>query len=960
MVGAPRITAMRQRSRQRERRRVGARLALLFALVFSLGTALAGVVLGLVYTDLSRDLPSLEALPVLLDPANGELLQPTRLYDRTGEHVLLTLENPAVEGREFPGLDANQSNYLPPALISATLASADPAFWQHSGFTLIGLRQGLHPTLAQQLVSDLLLWDEPPGLRRSLRERLLASQVTARYGREKVIEWYLNSTYYGRLAYGAEAASRVYFGKPAAELSLGEAALLAATARSPALNPIDAPQAAAENQSKLLNQMLAQGMISAPQYEQAAQEQVAFSQPISSKEELAPAFARLVLEQLEKRVNLDRLKRGGLRVITSLDYDLQLQADCAARAQLARLAGKSGEILTADGQECITARLLPTLPIREGAQGIGLAANVVVLDPSNGEVLAMVGQPAPGLDPAQQPGHPAGTLISPFIALTAFTRGLSPATLLWDIPEGDESETAGSYHGPVRLRVALVNDYLEAIEQLLARVGAQNILETARQFGLDMQSSTQNGASSLLEDGEIDLLSVSRAYGVLANQGILAGVEMPASPEGDEPSASEAATILGLEDNQGRQWPTPGIEFRQGGISHRPLINSDLAYLATNVLSDEPARWASLGHPNPLEIGRPAAAKIGSTPDERHAWTVGYTPQILTGVWIGDPAADPQGSVSAEQAAALWHAIMQHASRDLPAEGWSVPPGISQMQVCNPSGLLPTRDCPDVVNEVFLFGTEPTQADSLYRSLQINRETGRLATVFTPPQLIDEQTYMMLPPEAEHWASLAGLPVPPEDYDVILATTPDSTQTAISEPGMLAFVKGKIVVRGSAAGDNFVSYRLQVGKGLNPQEWLLLGEDSTESVENGELGEWDTSSLDGLYSLQLLVVRQDQRVDSDLVQVTVDNTAPNIAILSPTDGEEAAPRGEQMILLAEASDNLGIQSVDFYIDDKLIDQRSLPPFASPWKIEPGEHTLRVVASDQAGNTAEAQVVFRVK
>ena len=960
MPDVQQVISMRERQRQKERRGGGGALGLGCALLLSMVVALSGVTLGLVYTDLSRDLPSLAALPALLDPPQGELLQPTRLYDRSGQRVLLTLENPGAAEREFPNLDTTQSNFLPPVLITATLASADPDFWQHSGFTSTGLRQGLHPTLAQQLVSDLLLWDEPPGLRRSLRERLLAAQITARYGREQVLTWYLNSANYGRLAYGADAASRVYFDKPVSQLTLGEAVLLAAVARSPALNPLDAPQAALENRTALLHTMLAQGVISLQQYEQANQEKPAFRPPLGSEEELAPAFAGLVLEQLGQSVNLARLERGGLRVITSLDYDLQLQADCAARAQLTRLAGAPAETLTADGQDCMAARLLPTLPQKEGAGKGELGANVVILKPSSGEVLAMVGQQTPGLDPAHLPGHPPGTLINPFIALTAFTRGLSPSTLLWDIPDEGNNDPTVDYQGPVRLRTALVNDYLIPLKQLLTQVGSQNALETARQFGLDLQAPDQAGPQQISENSEIGLLDASRAYGVLANQGVLAGRELPAVPGSNELAASEAVTVLGLEDYQGEEWPAPGVEFGQGSTFRRPLINPDLAYLVTHVLSDEPARWPSLGHPNPLEIGRPVAAKIGATPGEQHAWTIGYTPQILVGVWIGDPALTSQQSLSAEQAAALWHAIMQYAARDLPAEDWTVPPGISQVQVCNPSGLLPTSDCPDVVNEVFLFGTEPSQTDTLYRKFQVNRETGRLATVFTPPELIDESVFLILPPQAEEWARLAGLPTPPDEYDVILAPEQASPEVAISEPAMLAFVKGKLDIIGSAAGEDFSYYRIQVGKGLNPQEWLQIGENVTTPVEQGKLGEWELQDLDGLYSLQLQVVRQNQRVDSVLVQVTIDNQSPQIAILSPVEGEVATPRGGQHILLADASDNLGVQSVAFYIDGKLLDQRTQSPYAIPWKSESGQHTLRVVAVDNAGNETEAQGEFSVK
>ncbi len=185
-------------------------------------SALAAVLVGVVYSSITEDLPSLAALPDLLDPPDGILRQPTRLYDRTGEHVLLTLENPGADGSQYLTLDSGEPNFLPASLISATIATQDPYFWKHAGYSLDGIRQNAHPTLAQQLVSNLLLWDETPGLRRALRERLLAAQITSHFGRQQILTWYLNSVNYGRLAFGADAAARVYFGKPASRAHLAE------------------------------------------------------------------------------------------------------------------------------------------------------------------------------------------------------------------------------------------------------------------------------------------------------------------------------------------------------------------------------------------------------------------------------------------------------------------------------------------------------------------------------------------------------------------------------------------------------------------------------------------------------------------------------------------------------------------------------------------------------------------
>jgi hypothetical protein len=190
------------------------------------------------------------------------------------------------------------------------------------------------------------------------------------------------------------------------------------------------------------------------------------------------------------------------------------------------------------------------------------------------------------------------------------------------------------------------------------------------------------------------------------------------------------------------------------------------------------------------------------------------------------------------------------------------------MDVCDPSGLLPTADCPNIVSEVFLQGSEPTRPDTLFRTYQVNRETGALATVFTPPQFIEERVYMIVPPEAEAWALAAGVPVPPDSYDAIQPPVMDP-EVNIRAPALFAEVGGVVQIIGSAAGEGFDHYRIQVGRGLNPQEWIQVGEDHSLPVVDGVLAEWDTRGLEGLYAVQLVVVRADQRLETAVTQVTV-------------------------------------------------------------------------------------------
>lgn len=309
--------------------------------------------------------------------------------------------------------------------------------------------------------------------------------------------------------------------------------------------------------------------------------------------------------------------------------------------------------------------------------------------------------------------------------------------------------------------------------------------------------------------------------------------------------------------------------------------------------------------------------------------------------------------------AALWHAILKYATRDLPSKDWEVPPGISTLTVCDPSGLLPTEVCPSVVSDVFLSGHEPTQPDTLYRAYQTNRETGRLATVFTPPELIEERVYMIVPPEASDWARQAGVETPPDSFDLIDTPNP-SPQVQITSPEMFANLKGKVTIRGSATGDDFLSYRLLVGKGLNPQNWLAITDENNSPVENGILGTWDTANLDGLYAIQLIVIRAGEQVETTTIQVSVDNQAPQVTITYPPEGETISAQENSFITIqVQASDNLGLERVEYKINGTVIETQRQPPFALPWRAQGGDQRLSVKVVDVAGNENSTSLIFSV-
>ncbi len=802
--------------------------ALSIGMVISVALAAAILFIAFTYADITRDLPSVEILPRLFNPPNGSLLEPTRMYDRTGTHLLYTF-SPTDTPRRYIPINAQNPQHIPEDLVNSIIAVQDPQFWSHSGYALQGYNNpNTHATIAQKLVYDFILYNEKPSLRRAIRERILAAQITSQFGRGQIMEWYLNSAHFGNYAYGAEAAAQLYFGKSASQLTLAESVILAATTETPALNPLDAEGVALQRGREVIYVLNQLGMISGDRAANALIETPQVQPAPLSPFNFAPAFQNMVLSQLESQIPRERIERGGLRIITTLDYDLQKESKCITEIYATRIAG-----LDEPKDECNSARILPAPPSSTALTDS--SASALILDPRTGQILAAVGETNRGAETPLISEHAAGSTLDAFVYLTGFTRGLSPASLTWDIPaEGAAQNFDGEFHGPMRLRTALANDYQLPMENLRAQIGVENVTNIESSFGIDSVN--------------ISMAKLAGAYGVFAMQGIYFGREI----NGEFISAA----VLRVEDlNRSTllDWSQP---------QSKPVLPVSLAYLMTHILSDESIRKdASL-----FDVGRPAGVKIGQTFDGHNAWVVGYTPMHIVVTWTG--ARGENANITPRYPAVLWNALMKIAAGDSPADGWTAPEGIATITVCDPSGMLPTRECPRLVNEIFLNGNEPTQADNLYREFDINRETNLLATVFTSTELIETRTYLIVPENARSWALSSGLEVPPNSYDAIQAP-PTVPNVSITSPTLFSEVTDAVKIIGTAAGDDFQYYRVQVGKGLDPKEWIQVGSDSTNPVESGVLAEWDTKGLSGLYAVRLLVVRANQRVDTAVIQVTV-------------------------------------------------------------------------------------------
>jgi len=957
-----RVMIRRNRHKTEKAERLSSRLKPVgFGFLLILSLVMAAAVLGAswLYASVTEGMPSIQEVETFFNPTDGLILQPSRLYDRSGQTELLALDNPG-SLRAYVWLDPNRDVHFSPLLAEAVTALNQPDFWQSSGADWKHFDDPAPRTLAESLISRLLLWQEDASPRRAVRMRLLAWQLTATYGRERVLEWYLNSASFGRQITGAESAARVYFGKSSADLNEAEVALLAGLSTAPALNPHDSPQAAEDLMHTSLDRLVSAGLFTEEIRQAALDMGLAIQAPPEQTSPVAMAFTRLAIQQLSALVSDDRLALGGLHIRTTLDMVQQEQLECALKAQLDRLETTT----TPADSTCAAARLLPALPPLEQPLPAETQAAGMLMDPTSGEILALAGKTTlEGVsdDYADMQG---GTALSPFLAAAAFSRGYNPASLVWDLPRPsvDDSElltrdVAVQYRGPIRLRTALVSDRLNPLENLIDTLGARNTWRLVRPLGINSLENVYAPEKLLEGGGSVTLLEIAQGMNVFANLGDLYGLSITAG------EALQPSTLLSVEDIYGESM------FDNDIVRRQPVLSAPLAYLVHNVLSDEPMRRAELGYPNPFELGRPAGAKYGSAADGKEIWAAGYTPQRAAVIWMGIGAdtetKNENGidvgmekeffftkSLGVKAAGGVWNAVMRQSLTSLSTLDWTVPKGVSTLDVCDPSGMLPTANCPSRVKEVFLQGSEPTTTDDLYHPVQINRETGNIATVFTPPGLTEEAVFLSIPEEARDWARAAGIATAPTDYDTIQAGTP-LDDVKIDQPALFSQIGGKVAIRGTAAGDGFKNFRIQIGEGLNPKDWVQIAE-NTIPILNSQLAEWDTTGRNGLYAIRLVVVRDDNTLQTALSQVTVDNTPPEITIASPREGISVSGV-KPVFMQAEITDSSPVTKVEWLIDGKPIGESNQAPYTFEWNTpQRGTRHLTVKATDAAGNLTETK------
>lgn len=631
------------------------------------------------------------------DLTNRKIAQSTKIYDRNGELLYDIFQN---QNRTPIKLSE-----VPDVVKKSTIAIEDKDFYSHKGFSAFGITRAIYgiivrrrleggSTLTQQLVKNALLSGERT-VTRKIKEFILAIQVEGSYSKDQILEMYLNEIPYGGTAYGVEAAANLYFGKHAKDLNLAESALLAGLPQRPSVySPYGShPELSKSRQAEVLRRMVEDGYISKEKAEEAKSEKLTYRTSQNEAGFKAPHFVLYVKQKLIEQYGDKEVEQGGLRVTTTLDNKLQESVQKIIKEEVEKLKGAK--------------------------VGNGSA---VVMDPRNGQILAMVGSKdyfAKDYDgnvnvtlSLRQPG----SATKPVNYSAALIKGYTPSTVLVDVktefPGGDRPSYIpvnydGQFHGPVQVRFALGNSYNLPAVKMLAMVGVKDVMDLGYRMGLSTWEPTQEnvnnaGLSLTLGGREVRLLDLVTAFGTLANSG----------------KKQDPVSVLKIADAKDKTL----YEYKE--VEGVKILDEGVAFIISNILSDNSARTAAFGSNSVLNVpGKTVSVKTGTTDEKRDNWTVGYSPSAVVGVWVGNndnSPMDPSVSSGVTGASPIWNKITTLVLKDKGDEKYQPPTNLDQIEIDGLMGGKP-RDGSSTRREYFIKGTEPTGHSSAYQNRKVCR-----------------------------------------------------------------------------------------------------------------------------------------------------------------------------------------------------------------------------------------------
>jgi len=809
------------------------------------------------YYSIARTLPSVEDLQ-----ARASQFETTRIMDRNG-NLLYEILDPNAGRRTYVTLDR-----ISPALLAATIATEDKDFYNHPGFDPAAIIRALWEnyrtggqgggasTITQQLARALLLSPEERAERtysRKAREIILAAEITRRYSKDDILELYLNEIYYGNLAYGIEAAAETYFGKTANQLTLAEASFLAGLPQSPSVYDIYANREVTlvrQQQVLVLMFGLSQvnGCIKVSNsdvpicVDQTAAVDAAndiktriFNSP--NIDTRYPHWVNFVRSELEKQYDAQTIYRSGFFVYTTLNPTLQDEAQRLVTEQVALLVDKNAH---------------------NGA--------LVAIKPSTGEILAMVGSPdfnndaiSGQINMADSPTRQPGSSIKPITYVAAFEKGWTPSTWIWDVPSefppsGDPNDPREPYrpvnydgriHGGMTVRTALSNSFNIPAVKTLDFVGIYDnpntpekdgMIAMAERLGITSFTRPDYGLALTLGGGDVSLIDMTSAFSVFAN----GGKKVP------------PVAILKIVDFEGT------VVYEYQPPQGEQVIRPEHAFLISSILSDNEARSWMFGRNSLLNLPFQVAAKTGTTNDFRDNWTMGYTPDLVTGVWIGNADYTPMvNTTGLTGAAPIWSSFMQFAvpivSNNAPTS-FSIPAGITEKIICSVSGAEPSNWCRSGQRSEFYTSDQPPLPPSqdLLRQIKIDTWTGLIAGDACKDYAVEDLAMNVSDAWARKWLRTGEgrdwLDAQSMPRDPFFA--PDRECNSSDPRPILEFSNlsdGSVItetilpIRGSINSTNggFTSWRLEFGAGNDPSQWTLLAEGTNAFTTSSVIYTWD-------------------------------------------------------------------------------------------------------------------------
>ena len=886
----------------------------------------------------SRDLPNPN------DLGTRQVTESTKIYDRTGEHLLYEIGD---IHRTVVPLDS-----ISRFVRQATVSAEDDQFYEHRGLDLKGILRAIFvnlrggslqggSTITQQLIKNSILTPERT-LQRKVKEAVLALELEQRFSKDEILAMYLNQIPYGSQAYGIEAAAQSFFGIAATDLSLGQSAIIAALPKAPTYySPYGSHyEDLKRRQENILSRMVKLNMVSQAQADEASQQELNFVQRRESIR--APHFVFYVKELLDAEFGERIVEQGGLTIITTLDAELQNIAEEVLREQEASINSLGGS-----------------------------NAALVAIDPKTGDILAMVGsidyfnEDIDGNVNVAIRHRSPGSSIKPFIYAAAWQRGYTPQTILvdaeTDFGQGYQPKNYDlSQHGPVTMRQALASSLNIPAVKTLYLAGVKSATDLARSMGMEsLDDPDRYGLSLVLGGGEVRLVDEVSAYGVFAQDGL----------------RYPHRAILKVDNPEESL-----LDFTEEAPEGDQVLDPQIARLITDVLSDNTARSLTFGASSSLQLGqRPVAAKTGTTQEFRDGWTMGYTPSLTAGAWVGNNDNTPMGknSPGARTAAPIWNAFMRRALAGTPIESFVSPAPVKNLRHAvlrgeipeikgkwdREAGLIYSNDCPvdrgepktfkELHNLLFYvrrlnpLGASPANAEA---DPQFDRwETGVAAWRDKHNEKTKDN-----PEEPRYGASLPELTCTigdSEDLPIVKITDPNTT-----------------ILRNSPVT---VTAQVESSKPVRQVRFILDGE------EIGSFGPADSyqasfsfaPSFSGRKTLVIIATTEESltgRAHRTFI-INPDDSPPAVTLHTPQNGQALQATSFPLTVKVTASDPSGVELVDVLYrrteatSTSRIGQTNtlVPTAANRYEVEwsdspgPGSYQVYAVVYDTTGNFSES-------